>query len=369
MLRAASSVPTGACLRTRRPHLTGMTETTGIEGEIRRSLSRGRRLRSAFFCSVFLLLLMAAVLVWLRWDAGQPRDEWFAERHGEMRSAAVERIPAAPGLSAASVRLASDSGLEVFLRVVRQAAVGEPVPVLLVLGGHRTGSAAVELFGDVGDHAVVALDYPYHGKERVRGLLETVQTIPLVRKAFLDTPPAVSLVLDWLHDQSWVDTSQILMVGASLGVPFAATAAARDERLSGLLLVHGALDNRLWLEKNLARRMDAGFLLPAAATLLHWLVYGPLFDTQEHVAAISPRPVLVIGARQDERTPEGQTELLFEAAREPKKLRWTEGLHIEPGRREIIDDLLRIADEEMPFFAPDVQLDIPGGAEAGQPGT
>jgi hypothetical protein len=48
--------------------------------------------------------------------------------------------------------------------------------------------------------------------------------------------------------------------------------------------------------------------------------------------------------------PEGQTVALFDAAGEPKMLRWTEGRHVEPGRREIIDDLLRIADEEFSFF-------------------
>jgi fermentation-respiration switch protein FrsA (DUF1100 family) len=142
------------------------------------------------------------------------------------------------------------------------------------------------------------------------------------------------------------------MVGASLGVPFAATAAARDERLSGLLLVHGAADNRLWLEKNVAGRIGFEFLQPVTATLLHWLAYGPVFETMEHVAAVSPRPVLIVGARNDDRTPDGQTEALFDAAREPKILRWTAGRHVEPGRSEIIEELLRIADEELPFAVP-----------------
>ena len=72
-------------------------------------------------------------------------------------------------------------------------------------------------------------------------------------------------------------------------------------------------------------------------------------NTAKNVAAIAPRPVLIIGARNDERTSAGQTEALFAAAREPKSLRWTEGRHIEPGRSEIVADLLRIADEELPF--------------------
>lgn len=298
--------------------------------------------------AVFLVLF--AALAWLRWDAGQPREQWFAERHGQIKSAAVQAIDAGGNQEAAAVSIASDSGLAVDVRVIRDATAEEPLPVLVVLGGHRTGSSAVELFGDVGDRAVVALDYPYTGPQRIRGAGETLRAIPLIRQAFLDTPPAISLVIDWLQEQPWVDTSRIVMVGASLGVPFAATAAARDDRLSGLLLVHGAADNRLWLQENLSRRVDLHFLQPAMATLLHWVVYGPVFQTEEHVAAVSPRPVLIVGAREDERTPAGQTEVLYEAAREPKMLRWTEGQHLGPERTEIIEALLRIADEELPFL-------------------
>ena len=300
--------------------------------------------------ALFLFLALIAALAWLRWDAEQPREQWFAQRHGQMVSAAVEGIDAGEKQEAAAVSIASDSGLAVDVRVIRDATAEEPLPVLVVLGGHRTGSAAVELFGDVGDRAVVALDYPYEGPQRVRGFGGTLRAIPFIRQAFLDTPPAISLVVDWLQEQPWVDTSRIVMVGASLGVPFAATAAARDERLSGLLLVHGAADNRLWLQENLSRRVDFHFLQPAMATLLHWIVYGPVFETEEHVAAISPRPVLIVGAREDERTPAGQSELLYEAAREPKMLRWTEGRHLGPERNDIIEALLRIADEELPFF-------------------
>jgi hypothetical protein len=60
--------------------------------------------------------------------------------------------------------------------------------------------------------------------------------------------------------------------------------------------------------------------------------------------------VLIVGAREDERTPSGQTQLLFDAAREPKMLRWTEGRHLDPARSDIIEALLDLVDEESPFF-------------------
>lgn len=299
-----------------------------------------------------LVMLGLAALAWLRWEAHKPREDWFASRQGHVGSVSSEPVPAGHGQAASSVQLTSDSGLSVSLRVIRDTEARGPLPVMLVLGGHRTGSAAVELFGDVGERAVVALDYPYEGPQSVRGLVDLARTVPLIREAFLDTPPAVSLVVDWLYEQPWADPAQIVLVGASLGVPFATTAAARDERLSGLLLVHGAADNRLWLQENLARRIDFGFMQPAVATVLHWLIRGPAFDTREKIAEVAPRPVLIVGARNDERTPPGQAEALYDAAREPKMIRWTEGQHVAPGRSDIIDDLLRIADQEQPFFAP-----------------
>ena len=105
-----------------------------------------------------------------------------------------------------------------------------PRPVLLILGGHRTGSHAVELFGKVDGQAIVGVDYPYDGPEKAKGVTAIARAIPLARQAMLDTTPAVSLILDWLVEQTWVDKKRIIIVGASLGVPFAASAAARDER-------------------------------------------------------------------------------------------------------------------------------------------
>jgi len=304
--------------------------------------------------SVLLYAVIAAVIAstiglsWLRWESHQPRDAWFDARRGNIEAVTVADSITADGQLSAFVTLLSDTGLSISFRVIRHPADG-PLPVLLVLGGHRTGSDAVELFGNVGRRAVVALDYPYNGPEKVRGLGPVLKTIPLARQAFLDTVPAVSMVVDWLLEEPWVDPEQLMIVGASLGVPFAATAAARDSRIRGAILVHGAADNRLWLETQVARRVDVKILHWPLGTILYWLAYGPVLNTPERAARISPRPVLIVGARNDERTPAGQTELLYAAAKQPKILRWTEGAHVGADRNYVIEELLRIADEELPL--------------------
>ena len=307
--------------------------------------------RSVLLYAVIAVVMASTIgLTWLRWESHQPRDDWFDARRGKIEGVTVENSLTTDGQLSAFVTLISNSGLAISFRVIRHPS-DEPLPVLLVLGGHRTGSNAVQLFGNVGRRAVVALDYPYDGPDKVKGLVSTVKTVPLARRAFLDTTPAIALVVDWLLEEPWVDGEQLIIVGASLGVPFAATAAARDNRIKGALLIHGAADNRLWLETQVARRIDVKLMHRPLGTILYWLAYGPALNTAERVAQISPRPVLIIGARNDERTRAGQTELLYAAALEPKLLRWTGGQHIQPGRDDVIRELLRIADEELPFRA------------------
>jgi len=297
-------------------------------------------------------MLIMLSLIWLRWDSGRPRDAWFSERHGQIETVATEDSVSETGQRAKSVRLTSDSGLQVSFRIIRDAETDAPLPVVVILGGHRTGSDVVELFGDISHRSIVGVEYPYDGPEKAKGVLPIARTIPLARQAFLDTVPAVSLIVDWLVKQAWVDKDKIVLIGVSLGVPFAATAAARDRRVSGLMLVHGAADNRMWLELQIARRTESEFLHYPLATLMYWLSYGPIFDTSTHIANVSPRPVLIVGARDDERTPPGQAELLFDTARDPKRLLYTDGQHIQPDRKEIVAELRRIADEELRFLTP-----------------
>ncbi|MGI9221941.1 MAG: alpha/beta hydrolase family protein [Woeseiaceae bacterium] len=310
-----------------------------------------RRLRIAAFYFVLLVVVTITLsLTWLRWESSQPRDEWFVDRQGEIETVKTEDAYNDQGQLAESVRLVSSSGLEVSFRILRASDIKEPLPVLMILGGHRTGSRVVELFSDVETRSVVGVEYPYDGPDKVKGAIPIAKTTPKVRRAFLDTVPAVSLVLDWLLEQPWVDKNRIILVGASLGVPFAATAAARDDRFTGLMLVHGAADNRLWIEMQIARRIDAEYLHYPLSIVLHWMAYGSVLDTPAHVASIAPRPVLIVGAREDERTPAGQELLLFELAGEPRRLRYTNGQHVEPDREDILMELWNILQEEQPFL-------------------
>lgn len=305
--------------------------------EHQRGTRRKLRVLILIGCGVALLSL-----VWLA-DQARFRDGVFETRHGTLTSVSVAREEiGATSFTSESVRLVSDTGLAVEMRVLRPAAAMGTVPVVVILGGLRTGRDAVGLVGDPGPVAVIALDYPYQGPERPRGVRQSLASIPAVRRALLDTPGAVLLAMDWITAQTWVDTGRVELVGASLGGPFAAVAGALDPRFSRVWIIHAGADLRRWLTFNLRSRISSDWMRNATGGLLYLLGYGPTFESERWIRKISPRPVVIIGAQADERLPAEEVLGLYEAAGDPKELIWTEGGHVNPGEKEIVRGLLDI---------------------------
>ena len=277
-----------------------------------------------------------------------PRRQHFTERRG----AAVNAVVALPvtdarGFVSHAVSLTSTTGLAVDFRVLRPGAVTGPLPLVVLLGGHRTGRDAIDVLGDPGPIVVAALDYPYHGPERLRGVGQSVAAIPEIQRALLDTPVAVSVALDWLLRQPWVNPSQVELMGVSLGVPFAAVAGAIDRRFRRVWLVHGAASNRAWIANRLESRISNSVVRHSAAGLVHLLAHGASFKTDYWVARVAPRPVVIVGAKGDEQMSATEVERLFAAARLPKELLWSEGGHVRTDRHDIIRQLLRMVRERI----------------------
>jgi dienelactone hydrolase len=306
---------------------------------MRFSLTPGARRRRLILISILLVILAAAV-IWL-WRIFAPEPQLFTESRGALlRADASASILERDGFVGQGVELTSDQGLVVNLRVLRPASAVARLPLVILLGGHRTGRDAVDVLGNPGGMAVAALDYPYHGPERLRGFRQIISRVPEIQRGLLDTPHAVSLALDWLVTQPWVDPSRIELMGVSLGVPFVAVAGANDQRFRRVWLVHGGFNNREWLANRLESRIENDLVRSAAAGLLHGLAHGPSFQTGQWVSKISPRPVVIIGASEDEQMPRESVEKLYDAARAPKELQWSEGGHVRPHRVEIVRQLL-----------------------------
>lgn len=281
-----------------------------------------------------LVVVAAIALAVLRADDPVPR---FEARRGTVAGATLDRVTIEDGHLVQPVRVVSSSGLAVDLLVKRPLGDAR-APLVLILGGHNTGRDAARLIPDTRGRAVVALSYPYAGPHKLKGLA-VVRHIPAIRRALLDTPPAIALALDWLVQQPWVDTTRIDGVGASLGTPFMTVAAARDQRIGRLWSVHGAGDTRALLAHN-ARRYVPAPLLPAAASVADILVAGPYLTPEKWIAAVAPRPVVMLNATEDEKLPRAAVETLYAAAASPKRLVWMPGRHVGRNRPEIVRPLV-----------------------------
>lgn len=287
-------------------------------------------------------MLGAAAAGWWAW-ATRVHPERFAARQSALvgAEAGAERTEA-EGFVSQAVRGRAENGLAVDFRVLRPAVPpGTRLPVVVLLGGHRTGRDAVDLLGTPGPLVVAALDYPYHGPERPRGLWQSLETIPAARAGLGDTPAAVRLAVDWLVAQPWVDPERVELVGVSLGVPFAMVAGALDPRVRRVWLIHGGGDHRRWIEHNLRSRIASELLRDLAAGAVYRLAHGPSLDETHWMPRIAPRPVIIVGARQDQRLPADLVERLHDAAVEPRELHWFDGGHVDR-RPEAVRPLLEL---------------------------
>lgn len=313
-----------------------------------------KRLLLAF--GALWLALFAGGVWWLA-DHARPRHDLFVERRGH----SVEAEPGAPleepgGFTSQFVRLRADSGLMVDARVLRPGSQDGPLPVVVLLGGYRTGHDAVDVIGHPGSMVIAALDYPYRGDLAMGSAREISSTLREVQQALLDTPPAISVVLDWLQTQPWADVGSAELIGISFGTPFVAVAGALDERFQRVWIIHGGAGNRGWIEHNLQQRVPRDWARPLVASLVHLLSYGNSFDTGDWVSRIAPRPVVIIGARDDARLPEHKVEKLYGKAKPPKELLWTQGGHIGPRRHDLVQLLLDIVRERLAEPLPSAPL-------------
>jgi hypothetical protein len=84
-----------------------------------------------------------------------------------------------------------------------------------------------------------------------------------------------------------------------------------------------------------------------AARLLAIFTASHHLRPEKWVGRISPRPVIVVNARDDEAYPASSVESLHEALGNPAEVIWTEGLHVTPGRIEVVEQLFDIVLERI----------------------
>jgi dienelactone hydrolase len=288
-----------------------------------------RRQRGLRLTGFVLLTAIAGAVVGGLWLTRDPEPHMLARRSG-LASVTEGPVVVQDNHELRDVKLRAASGLEVELTIKRPIAHGLAKgqrPLALVLGGHRRGRNAVQFIPDAGGMIVAALSYPYAGEPRPDAL-EFVRDIPNIRQAFLDTPPAIMLALDYLLMQPDVDPKWIEVVGVSLGGPFVTIAGALDSRISRVWVVHGSAGSYGPLEVSMRREIPIPGVRHAAAALSALIINGPGLAPEQWASRVAPRPFMMVNARNDERMPRQLVERLYDGAKEPKTIVWLDGGHV-----------------------------------------
>jgi dienelactone hydrolase len=280
--------------------------------------------RTLLIGGIAVVILVVASTAYLLRD---PRPH-FAERRSGLASVQEGVATVENGATIQGVTLTASSGLTVRMTVRRELAdSGRRLPAAVILGGHVTGAEAARLVGSTPDVAVIAVSYPFAGDPRP-GRVEFLKQIPAIRAAFLDTPPAVLLVMDYLHQRGDVDTTRIEGVGVSLGVPFMTIAGALDQRFSRIWALHGSGGSYAPLEASMRRTVPLAPLRVVVAGIANVIIAGPRLAPERWVGAIAPRPFMIVNAEEDERLPRDAVDALFAAAGQPKEMIRMSGGHI-----------------------------------------
>jgi len=298
---------------------------------------------AVFAAVVFGITLVAAFAAFLGRRAWLLRDPtpYSLARRSRLVSAEVESSAREGPYVVERVRLRAAGGLSVEMAVKRPADHAGRRPLVGILGGMETGRNAVDLIDDTRGTVVAALSYPYRDVRSLHGA-RVVAEIPAVRRAILDTPPAILLALDHPLAQPYVDPRAAELAGVSLGAPFAVVAGALDPRCRRVWSIHGAGDLEDLLAAGLERSIALAPLRDAVAALAYALGAGPSIAPERWVGRISPRPFVMINGLADERLPRGAILALYARARAPKEIVWLAGRHVEPERRRVVQELVGV---------------------------
>ena len=193
------------------------------------------------------------------------------------------------------------------------AGASRAVPAALLLHGY---SSRKERMADTMGRALaargvaaLAIDLPLHGDRDAplqrQSLLNPLALVRHWRLALAECAAA----LDCLADHERYDASRLAIVGYSLGAFVGVTAAARDARVRAVVLAAaGDLPLGTPLER-LVRRIA---------------------DPLRAVRKLTGRPLLMAHGRFDRTVAPRDAQRLFDAAGEPKEMRWWNAGHILP---------------------------------------
>jgi len=148
-------------------------------------------------------------------------------------------------------------------------------------------------------------------------------------------------VIDYLYAQPEIESSHISLVGFSAGAAVSIYMAAQDKRITSVIACASPADFRAISDagkpqltidhfRKIGIIRDPGY----PRSLEEWLNGFRRVNALQSVAAIAPRPLLLVHSRGDGIVPVSDSEKLFARAGEPKKLVIIEGTEHRLRRNE-----------------------------------
>lgn len=156
--------------------------------------------------------------------------------------------------------------------------------------------------------ASVAIDLPLHGA-RDDAIIDQARSNPLGllqqwNKALAEAKAAIT----WLRSNEAIDPDRLAVAGYSLGSYIALQTAASDTRVSAVIVAAG------------------GDLPDTRYTGMVRMVTDPA----KSVRSLGGRALLMLHGRADRTIAPAQAQQLYDAASEPKELKWYDSGHVLP---------------------------------------
>lgn len=287
---------------------------------------------------IFILVLFLSIVSYVYYLSSRDETQYFHERHGTL-SEVVERRDSTKSW----VTLRNSDGFKVECGLLVPTDSGKRYPAVILLGGKATGKFAINYVLDIDNLIILALDYPYEPRESYT-IWTALLDVPAVRKSLIDMVPAAMLATDYLYRRSDVDTTKLVILGYSFGAPFVPVISSVERRITVAAMVYGGGDLTSMIRHNVARYES--MWMSELAGRLGGLLLRPI-EPLLYADKISPTSLVMINGVHDEQVPRYNTEVFFNAAREPKKLIWLESKHVRPDNTDLTRRIVSTLKEEL----------------------
>jgi fermentation-respiration switch protein FrsA (DUF1100 family) len=192
-------------------------------------------------------------------------------------------------------------------------AADAPAPAALLLHGYSShkeqmaNSIGTVLLGH--GIASLAIDLPLHGERRGDFDSAALSNPMELMRRWNGAKDDARLALNYLAARADVDAGRVALVGYSMGSFLGVLVAAKHPAVKAVVLAAGG---------DLPDRTPFGRLVRVAA------------DPLRAVRQLDGRPLLMVHGRHDRTVTPAQAQRLFDAAEEPKELRWWDAGHYLP---------------------------------------